>query len=923
MSTRRPLAFERIMIALSLMAGPLVWAQSEATFDLPPQPLADSLLAVARATHTNIVFDADIVAGIRAPALKGTDTAEQALTSLLAHSGLQYARVDVHTIRVARITGREGSTRQDGPARLSRDASEALSIGEGQGAEAQGSGGTQGGGEAQGGKRAQRGGEVQDGTEAERAERGAPVELAEVVVTGSHIHGASTPSPTITITRQEIDRSGYTDVGDVIRILPQDFSGGNTPQIALGNTPSQNSANFSGGTSPNLRGLGPESTLTLVNGHRLGQDGPLGAVDISLIPLSAIERIEVVTDSSSAAYGSDAVAGVVNFILRKDYEGAETSGSLGTATEGGGYERDINQLLGHSWGSGGALLVYEHQRQDAVWANQRDFTATAAMPSTLLPEASRDSGFLSIHQDVGSAVSIVADGLYTSRTSDFSLAYPPSIFAETITSDYEVKQYFADLGVTGKVGHDWTVTAYGSFAAERNVGTYYQFASPMQAGTLFNQELLRGGTRTAEAIADGPIWELGRGAIRAAIGGGYREEDLDVAVTVSGTTALYAKRGARYAFAEVDVPIESLLSMNGFHAFDLNFSARYEGYTDSIGKAVPKVGLLIAPVPALSFRTTWSEAFRAPTLYSLYDSPEVYLVTLSDPLSSTGSSQDLVRVGGNPQLRPETAKSWTAGFEWSPQWMEGGEAQLSYFDIRYHDRVQSLDNYRTALIDPEYAPLVTRDPPVMLQESIISEVNGAFYNLSGRPYVPTTVAALIDARSLNIANQHLSGVDLLARYKRDSRIGALEAFANASYLQFRERITPASPEVELAGVTFNPPRFRARGGMTWTIHGLATTGIVNWIDHSVNTYVPGSPVTGSWTTFDVQLSYKTPPGGLLSGLRATLSVQNLLDRDPPFAQYLASPVIVGFNYDSNNFNPMGRYVTLQISKQWIPTAERN
>src|SRR5690606_7738103 len=110
--------------------------------------------------------------------------------------------------------------------------------------------------------------------------------------------------------------------------------------------------NYSGGSTPNLRGLGPGSTLTLINGHRLGYDGLGGAVDISLIPLDALERIEVVMDGSSAVYGSDAIAGVVNFITRKDYTGARSTASIGSATQGGGLDRRFSQMFGHAWNEG-------------------------------------------------------------------------------------------------------------------------------------------------------------------------------------------------------------------------------------------------------------------------------------------------------------------------------------------------------------------------------------------------------------------------------------------------------------------------------------------------------------------------------------------------------------------------------------------
>src|SRR5258707_852901 len=113
---------------------------------------------------------------------------------------------------------------------------------------------------------------------------------------------------------------------------------------------------------------------------------PGGGADISSIPIDAIERIEVVTDSASAIYGSDAVAGVVNIILKRNYDGAETSLSYGIAPDGGGTEKRASQLFGTHWAGGDALIAYEYKHQDAVYARARDFTSSALDPNSLLPE---------------------------------------------------------------------------------------------------------------------------------------------------------------------------------------------------------------------------------------------------------------------------------------------------------------------------------------------------------------------------------------------------------------------------------------------------------------------------------------------------------------------------------------------------------
>src|SRR5215472_16062564 len=159
--------------------------------------------------------------------------------------------------------------------------------------------------------------------------------LQEVVVTGSRIPvpaNITATSPTTIISSQDIRLQGTTDITDVMNQLPQNIIGGNS-DFSNTSSPLTSTGGF---TTVDLRGLGPQRTLVLVNGRRLGAGDPstsnqdVGS-DIDQIPVPLIERIDVVTGGASATYGSDAIAGVVNFILKKDFEGVEIDGQYGFA----------------------------------------------------------------------------------------------------------------------------------------------------------------------------------------------------------------------------------------------------------------------------------------------------------------------------------------------------------------------------------------------------------------------------------------------------------------------------------------------------------------------------------------------------------------------------------------------------------------
>ncbi len=220
--------------------------------------------------------------------------------------------------------------------------------------------------------------------------------LEEVVVTGTHIHGADAAgSRPIIITRAQIDGSGYGRIEDVLARVTQNVNRAN-PAVQDG-TEANNF--FDRGAEVQLRGLGVGTTLVLVNGQRLGASGYQGSFsDVSNIPASAVERIEILPEGASALYGSDAIGGVVNIILRKDFEGIEGRARVSTAG-GDATERTLAALWGHVGAAGRAMvgLQYEDSRALACSARVRcaaggdfrslggtDLRAVGGNPGTIL-----------------------------------------------------------------------------------------------------------------------------------------------------------------------------------------------------------------------------------------------------------------------------------------------------------------------------------------------------------------------------------------------------------------------------------------------------------------------------------------------------------------------------------------------------------
>ncbi len=196
----------------------------------------------------------------------------------------------------------------------------------------------------------------------------------DIVVTGTRIRGvAPAGSPLVTIDRADIEKSGIGSVQQLLQTLPQAFGGGPN-ETTLGAT-TRNGAGTDGtyASSINLRGLGPSSTLVLIDGIRPALGG-LGGVfaDISLIPVNAIERVEILTDGASAIYGADAVAGVVNLRLRNQFEGAETILRFGTA-DGDMNTIQFSQIVGKKWNAGQFVLAYQYSDRGSLAAADRNF----------------------------------------------------------------------------------------------------------------------------------------------------------------------------------------------------------------------------------------------------------------------------------------------------------------------------------------------------------------------------------------------------------------------------------------------------------------------------------------------------------------------------------------------------------------------
>ncbi len=238
----------------------------------------------------------------------------------------------------------------------------------------------------------------------------APTEaLQEIIVTGSRIAAPNevSTSPIQVVTAKDIQVYGKTDVSDLINLLPQNFNNDLGQDLSNG---SSGLTTAGGVATADLRGLGPGRTLVLIDGRRLGVGSPNTAIsqpapDLDQIPAGLVQRVELVTGGASAAYGSDAIAGVVNFIMKRDFQGFQLDGQYGenyhdnhatylqglatqfnttppTGTSQDGRNKTFDMMMGTNFADGNgnitAYLSYRHA--DPVVSSQRDYGACQISP---------------------------------------------------------------------------------------------------------------------------------------------------------------------------------------------------------------------------------------------------------------------------------------------------------------------------------------------------------------------------------------------------------------------------------------------------------------------------------------------------------------------------------------------------------------
>ena len=823
-----------------------------------------------------------------------------------------------------------------------------------------------------------------------------------IIVTGSRIRGIEpTGSPVIGLGREDIEQSAASTTTELLSELPQVFNFGAT-DASFTSANNQN-ANRTFGTGINLRGLGTESTLTLLDGRRLPAAGTQSQFfDPSVIPTMAIARLEVLADGSSGIYGSDAVGGVVNILLRRNFDGAEMMGRVKFAD--GFEEYQAGAVLGKAWGTGSIMVAGEYNKRGTLLASDRDyytdnltpwggpdlrsansapgnitvggvtyaipngdgenltpgdFTAgtrnlqSAYLGAAVLPEQERYSVAATFEQEITQNIEFYAQGFYAQRdglltgpalTGTFTVPVSNPFYVNPGTPGQPVSvsySFINELGpeqnrssqeayhITGGLnvdfGSDWSGNLFYAYGHDkersltRDLGAGPRAAAVAAAladpnrSTAFNPFSSTGNNNPATIATflgnfrvdtdygiqeyglsfDGPVIELPAGEVRVAVGAARQEINFkDLAPFQTDFD-----RGINSVFGEVFVPVI------GGNGPELNLSAavRYDDY-DDVGDTVnPKLGLTFRPVESLNLRASYGTSFRAPTLSDtgLPFNQFRQLVGPNNQLQNV-----LFTRGGNPNLAPEEATTWSIGADFEPVSVPGLNLSVTYYNVDYTNRIATPGNNLLALQLPELAPIVNLNPTDAELNAIIAQ--GLFSRPPSPIELQTTV--IVDGRKVNLGANKTDGLEFIGSYEGDASWGSWRLGFNATkILTFDRSIITGTPLRDVLDTINNPASFVARAYVGAEVGGLSGTVFVNHYGSYDNDSVTPIQKVPSHTEFDLALRYTLDqPFSVAKDVTFTLDVQDIFDNDPPYVQN------GNLAFDPNAHSPIGRTIAIGL-----------
>lgn len=887
-------------------AGATSAASSEVSlhFDLPAESLDKALRDFALQAKCNISYEPTIVAGLGAPAVNGNFTVGHVLSLLLKGTKLRAVNVNENTIQI--LGGTRPTSRDAVLAPLTPNAitgSRTIARENYGGATVVPSPNS-----------------PQIQSAGETMANGVDKDIQEITVTGTHIRGIKdSPSPVQVYTRADIDATGMITVQQFLQTLAENFGGTSENTIASVGARSRTN-NSVNGSAPNLRGLGADATLVLINGHRVAPgDGDGDFVDISMIPLAAVDRIEIVTDGASAIYGSDAIGGVVNIILRSKFDGAESRAVFGAVGTGSMHNVQAAQTVGDSWQTGSAMLSYQYSDQTPLSAGSRDYLHSVALPFDLLPEQVQQSAFANLDQQVVPGFDLHGDAIYSHRATRVVAGMDEGTAGDLLSQIPSViDSYNASLGATVVLPRQSKLAVVATFS-ESDTRQQYLETPPLDAPLVYAAKA-KSALVSLDVNLDGVLAALPAGLAHYAVGAQYRRESYGLTYDYPPTdNTFYPSRNVGGGYLELRIPVVGpTTGSKGDPALELTLADRAEHYSDFGSTNNPQIGAIWKPASGWIIRGTYGTSFKAPLLSELNPVPNQVVFfpgAIFNPAPG-GTPNALFVDGGNPNLKPEKASAWTAGLEFKPEEVAGLSAKLTFYDIVFKDEIATAQS--NVSIVNLFADASTLGPQIIQRNPSYSSIQQLIsaptyenpFNLN-----PATIGAILDDRFLNLSTVKTRGLDFATDYKATVLNSAVDAGIDGTYIfAFDNQFSASAPPASYLNTSYNPTDLRLRGKAIVTLGTLSAGMYINFVNSYKDTNIVPNGHVASWTTTDAIVSYQFGSVEAPSnGVSVSFAVTNLANRNPP---YISNPSGYGITYDAANATALGRFFSLRLQKRW-------
>jgi iron complex outermembrane recepter protein len=430
---------------------------------------------------------------------------------------------------------------------------------------------------------------------------------------------------------------------------------------------------------------------------------------------------------------------------------------------------------------------------------------------------------------------------------------------------------------------------------------------------------------------DGSLLALPGGDVKVAVGGEYQDFWLRTGQIrgrkglQTGTDSILT-RNIKSVFAELLIPLFGEENATaGFHRLSLNIAGRIDDYSDVGSTTNPKFGLSWQPVEDLKIHASYGESFRAPLLTNIFSAggSNLFIQNYFDPTANGGvgaTVQGVAVSGGNLNLKPETAKTWSFGLDYSPSAMPGAQFNINYFNIKYENQIVSyLSNLNVLRQESLFSPVILRGAAAQAKiAQLVAEtnVNGSLSRVINGGSLAQALAAnvFVEGRTGNQGTTIAKGIDFGLSVPfdlgTDSKIRV--SLRGTRFFKYDIAFTAGGAITPQLNNIDYILKFRGRASLQYNTGPFDMNVYLNYANAYNNTFSTLAPKIGANTTVDLTASYDFGEMlGFTRRFQLGLSVVNLFDKDPPFAD-LAPTNNGGGGFDPTTSSPVGRVVSVSL-----------